>query len=95
MEQVQEKALEPKNSTKAIASMVCSIVGFFVCLFVGQIIGIVLGHSAKKEIEESKGKLEGMGFAKAGIIIGWIGIVLDILIIIVWTLLFVFVFTTS
>jgi len=73
-----------KTSGMAIASLVCSIVGFFICLFVGQILGIIFGYQAKKEIEQSQGTVEGEGLAKAGIIIGWIGIAIDILIIVGW-----------
>ena len=67
-----------ETSGKAVASLVFSIVGWFVCVFVGQIVGIILGHQARAEIRESGGRLTGEGLATAGIIIGWIGIVLDV-----------------
>lgn len=71
----------PRTSGKAIASMICSIAGFFVFFLVGQIVGLVLGYNAKKEIRASRGRLDGEGFATAGIIIGWVGIAVDLLII--------------
>ena len=77
----------PETSGKAVASLVCSIAGFMFCFFVGQIIGIVLGNSALTDIRASRGRLGGDGLAKAGIIVGWIGLGIDILIvlmIIVW-----------
>jgi len=40
---------------------------------------IVLGHQAKKEIDRTGGRETGRGMAKAGIILGWIGIVLTLL----------------
>lgn len=77
------------QSGKAIASMICSISGIFVCMFVGQIIGLVLGYSARREIRASQGRIGGAGFATAGIVIGWIGIVIDALMLVVWTLILV------
>lgn len=77
----EKQNLQPQNCGKAIASMVCSIAGLFFCFFVGQIIGIILGYNAKKEIRESKGKLTGEEFATAGIVVGWIGLVVDTLIV--------------
>ena len=79
--------METQTSGKAIASFTCSLVGLFVCVFVGQIIGIVLGHQAKREIQFSEGRLCGDGLATAGIVIGWIGIGLDILLILFWALI--------
>lgn len=80
----------PKTSGKAIASLVCSIVGIFVCLFIGQVLGIAFGEKAKEEIRESQGSLKGEGLAKAGIIVGWVGIAIDIIIIVGSILLAVF-----
>lgn len=73
---------QPQTAGKAIASMVCSIAGMFMFFLVGQIIGLVLGYTARKEIRASAGQLTGEGFATAGIIIGWAGIVIDILLLI-------------
>ena len=70
-----------KTSGLAIASLVCSIVGLFMCLFIGQIAGLILGYQAKKEIRQSGGRIEGENLATAGIIVGWIGIAMDILIV--------------
>lgn len=66
----------------AIASLVCSIAGLFLCLFVGQVLGIIFGYKARNEIKNSGGELEGEGLASAGIIIGWVGIVIDVLLIV-------------
>jgi hypothetical protein len=82
--------LNKRTSGMAIASLACSIGGLFLCLFIGQILGIVFGHKAKNEIKNSKGELEGEGLATAGIIVGWIGIVFDILLLAFWGALFGF-----
>jgi hypothetical protein len=56
----------------AIASLVCSLVGLLTCI--GAPIGIVLGHVAKGQIKTS-GE-EGDGLATAGLIVGYIAVVL-------------------
>ena len=52
----------------AIASFVCSIVGFFLITF---IVAIVLGFVARSQIKNSGGRQRGDGLAIAGIIIGF------------------------
>ena len=79
--------MHTQTSGKAIASFTCSLVGLFVCVFIGQIIGIVLGYQARQDIRSSEGRLCGDGLALAGIVIGWIGIGLDILLILFWILI--------
>ena len=65
----------PKNSGKAIASLVCGIVSL---LCFGMILGLVaigLSISAKKDIESSNGTLTGGGMATAGLVTGILGAV--------------------
>jgi hypothetical protein len=74
---------EPTTSGKAIASLICAIVGF---VFLGVVLGpvaICLGVSAKTDIEERNGQVKGECLATAGIIMGVIGFVLSIVLIIV------------
>ena len=52
----------------AIASFVCSILGFF---FITFIVAIVLGFVARAQIRRSAGQQKGDGLAIAGIIIGF------------------------
>ena len=73
----------PQQSGKAIGSMISSIVGLMACLFIGQIIGLVLGYGARKEIRASGGRLTGEGFATAGIIIGWVGLAVDVFLVVI------------
>lgn len=73
-----------RTSGLAVASLACSIGGLFICLFAGQILGIVFGYKARKEIKDSKGELDGEGLATAGIIVGWAGIVIDVLLVVFW-----------
>jgi len=64
----------PPTSGMAIASLVISILGLIGTLGFGSIIGLILGYIAKQQIAESQGRLGGEGVAKAGIILGWIGV---------------------
>ncbi len=68
-------AVQPKTAGKAIASLICSLVGFFICLFVFHVLGIVLACLAKKDIRESGGRLKGDSVATAGLVLGIVGIV--------------------
>ncbi len=70
-----------KTNGYAIASLVLSLVGL---CGIGSILAIVFGNMAKKEID-ARGE-GGLGLAKAGIIIGWIGlagVVLYVLVVII------------
>jgi len=60
-----------KTSGKAIASLILSILGFFL-VAIPSIVGIVLGHIARSEIKKSNGSLKGNGLALAGLIMGYI-----------------------
>lgn len=84
----QPPVYAPPTSGKAIGSLVCSLLGLSMCPLIGQIIGIVLGYQAKKEIQDSGGRIGGDGIAKAGLIIGWIGLGLNILFITLYLLFF-------
>lgn len=72
---------QPKNSTLAIVSLVTGILGVTICCgaVVLSIAAIVTGVMANKEIAESGGQKKGAGMAKAGLILGIVGIVIAIL----------------
>lgn len=55
----------------AIASMVLGILWLY---WVGSILALVFGYVAKKQIRESMGRQGGDGMATAGIVLGWIGV---------------------
>lgn len=66
----------PPTSGMAIGSLIASIAGFIIVPLLGGIVGLILGYIAKKQIRESEGTLAGAGLATAGIIMGWIQVVL-------------------
>lgn len=70
---------EQRKSGKAIASLVCGIVGLVVAGIILGIIAVTLGLLAKREIAADPG-LTGGGLATAGIVTGAIGFVLAVVI---------------
>ena len=77
-----------RTSAMAVASLTSSIAGFFMFFFIGQILGIVFGYKARKEIKNSTGAVQGENLATAGIIVGWVGIALDLAIVVFMVLAF-------
>lgn len=66
--------MSPGTNNLAVASLVLSIIGL--CCGIGSIVGIVLGFVARNQIKTSG--QSGDGMALAGIIIGFVTLVLSI-----------------
>jgi len=64
-------------------SMITGIISLFCCGVVLGPVAIVLSNQAKSEIADSRGMQTGEGMAKAGLILGIVGIVGWVLLIIV------------
>ncbi len=69
----------PPSSSMAVVSLVAGILGLSLFPFIGSIVAVITGNMAKNEIRDSRGALGGEGLAKAGVILGWIGIILGVL----------------
>lgn len=68
----------PITNGKAVASLVLGIL----CLYgIGSILALVFGFMARKEIDASGGAQTGRGMATAGIVLGFIGIGIMVLLI--------------
>jgi hypothetical protein len=63
-------------STLAAASLIASILGITIFPIIPSIIGIILGGMARKRMRAGEGTKTTKGLAKAGIVLGWVGIVL-------------------
>jgi type IV pilus assembly protein PilA len=61
------------TSGKATASLICGILGLTIFSILTAIPAIIFGHMSRKEIRESGGRLKGDGMALAGMIMGYIG----------------------
>ncbi len=67
------------NSSMAVVSLIAGVLGLTLFPVIGSIVALITGSMAKKEIAQSAGSLGGEGLAKAGIVMGWIGIGLTVL----------------
>lgn len=61
----------PSTNGMAIASMVLGILWLY---WIGSILALVFGYVAKGQIKASGGAQSGEGMATAGIVLGWIGV---------------------
>ncbi len=77
--QSQNQFHSQDTSTWAIISLIGGIVSFLFAPFIGSVVALIAGYTAKKEIRESDGHLSGDGLATAGLVIGWANIVLSLL----------------
>lgn len=74
--QVQESTIVPsvahaETSGKAIASLICGLLGF---IFPAAIAAVILGHISRSEIRKSGGQLTGSGMALVGLIFGYLSL---------------------
>lgn len=86
--------ISPPNSGMAIASLIMGIVGFVGLPLIGSIMAVIFGHIARDEIRRSQGAIAGNGFATAGLILGYVGIGMAVLIVLFVIVLVIFGITT-
>jgi type IV pilus assembly protein PilA len=61
----------PTTSGKAVASLLC---GFLFFVFPAAVAAIILGHLSLSDIRKSAGRVRGYGIAVAGLVLGYMGI---------------------
>lgn len=71
-------ATVPTNGM-AIASLILGIAGLTVVPTIGSILALIFGYMGKRDIRQRPTETTGEGLATAGIVMGWIGIVLTVL----------------
>ncbi len=71
--------LPSRTSTLATVSLVLGILGWVILPVVGAITAIITGHIARSEIARSNGQLTGAGMALAGLILGYVQIILIVI----------------
>ena len=62
-----------RTDGQAITALVLGIVGLVMCPLIPSIFAIVLGNQSKSRIAADP-SLDGEGMAKAGVVLGWIGV---------------------
>lgn len=71
----------------ATASLVLGILSFFCCWCVGALAAVICGHIALGQINRSGGLETGRGMAMAGLILGYVNILLSLLVVLLQVLL--------
>jgi uncharacterized protein DUF4190 len=84
----------PRLSAWALASMICGIVSIAGFQTVIAILAIIFGFIGRNEVKKSAGQIEGDGFALAGIVLGFISVGIGIIIIALYILYFIVIFST-
>ena len=73
---------EPKRtSVWAVVSLIMGIANFVGFGFFGAVIALITGYVAKNEIRDGNDLIEGERLASAGVILGWIGIAVSVLVV--------------
>ena len=78
----------PTTSTTAVVSFIFGILSWVLLPVIGAIVAIVCGHLSRAEIARSGGRLEGDGFAVAGLVLGWTHVVLMVAAVLIAVLFF-------
>ena len=80
--------IEQGPSAWSIVSLVSGIANFVGFPFWGALVALITGYIAKSEIEKSNGRLGGERLARAGLVLGWVGLGLGFLVICLSVLMF-------
>ena len=72
-------AIARPTSSLAVVSLVFGILGWSLLPTIGALVAVITGHRARAEIRRSQGALEGDGMAVAGLVLGWLHLVLLVL----------------
>ncbi|MFC6324414.1 DUF4190 domain-containing protein [Microbacterium koreense] len=76
---------QPRTNVLAVISMIASIVGaVWIIPFFGSLAGAIMGHIALRQVARTGEK--GRGMALAGVLVGWIGLGLLVLLILAFVL---------
>jgi len=85
------------TSSLAVVSLVFGILAWCVLPFVGAIVAIICGHLARSEIRRSPpdARTEGDGMAVAGLVLGYVQLLLGVLVVFVVVAALIFGFAFS
>jgi hypothetical protein len=63
----------------AVASLILGIAGLTVVPTIGSVLALILGYMARRDIRQRPTETTGEGLATAGVVMGWIGVVVMVL----------------
>ena len=66
----------PRTSGLAVASLICGIVSLLFCQIIGAVPGLICGHMALSQINSSPLPMSGRGLAIAGLVLGYVQMLL-------------------
>ena len=75
-----------QTESKAIIALVCAIASWVVFPLLPAIAALMIGKTARQEIERSGGRLTGDGMVTAAKVIAWVNIVLSLLVVLLFVL---------
>ncbi|HEU5003852.1 MAG TPA: DUF4190 domain-containing protein [Actinomycetota bacterium] len=75
---LEHDAPRPGLSWSALGAVGCGIANFVILYPVGAILALILGYAAKRSILRSGGVQTGLKVAWLGILIGWVGLAVNI-----------------
>jgi hypothetical protein len=78
-----------KTNTLAVVSLVSGVVGWVMVPFLASIVAVVTGHMARSQIRQSAGREDGDGLAITGLVLGYLGLGLALIGIVLLILFFV------
>jgi hypothetical protein len=81
----------PPTNGLAVAALVCGILG--ICGGAPSIAAIICGHLSLSQIKESNGTQSGDGMARAGLIMGYVGLGLWVILIVAYIVFFATIFS--
>jgi hypothetical protein len=67
-----------RTSTKAIVSAIAGVLGWTLLPFLGSVTAIVAGHMARAEIRRNPDTIEGDAWALAGLVLGWLSVIVTV-----------------
>ena len=73
---VTPAAAMAQTSTLAVFALILGILSFIILPLIGGIGAVITGHMGRREIRASDGRITGEGLALAGLILGYVNIVL-------------------
>jgi hypothetical protein len=78
----------PPNNGLAVAALILGVAGVTILFGLGSIGALICGYMGKSQIDESNGAQGGRGMAVAGIVLGYLGIAIGILFVLLFALIF-------